>query len=97
VFFAACASAPVSVEPPICDPSPGEWTALEKGNVSFSPARSACWSRRTSQNALHAVTDPKRRSPTIRRAIDHCKVPVVVAHYDALGRVTVLQYINFEK
>ncbi|HYR29622.1 MAG TPA: carbonic anhydrase [Thermoanaerobaculia bacterium] len=211
VFLAACASAPVSVDQPICDPRPGEWTALEKGNVSFltgtiafdglpgwvdkqqppvtvlacsdsrvppelvfhqgvdrlfivrsagnvadtfgiasieyaiannwtkllvvlahekcgaveaaiqsaSPTKDlkalvmkirqsftgpdctladpACWPRRTIQNAQHAVTDLKRRSPLIRRAIDHCKLPVVVAHYDVNGKVTVLQYINFEK
>ena len=56
----------------------------------------ACLALRTKENAEYTVTDLKRRSEIIRKAIDVDKLPVVIGYYELeSGKVVVWQRINW--
>ena len=78
--------------------SPNLTDLLRVIRASFSgpcPPGRDCWVFRTQQNAEYTITDLKRRSEVIRKAIDVNKLPVVIAYYELKsGKVIVWKTIN---
>lgn len=54
-----------------------------------------CLPRRIRENALYTLTDLKRRSTIVRKAIDEDRLPVAVLHYRLDGNVDLWQSVNF--
>jgi carbonic anhydrase len=79
--------------------SPNLTALLRQIRASFSgkcPAdKDACWMLRTRQNAIYTISDLKRRSPVIKRAIEKHKLAVVVGYYELKsGKVVVWKTVN---
>ena len=86
-------------EPPPGQPTPSLYALVMKVRESFSGEnctidQPGCWTRRTRQNAEFTIDDLKKRSETIKKAIDEDRLPVIVAYYDLDRNVTVWKTVN---